>query len=215
MSDYQENGDNLKSLEENARWDLDTTKLSKDDLEVLKIVHFPASLGYNGCAQKRIKKRQHNETYAVKDKIAIDDIVYLPIGKKIAWYQINQDMPRGNTAAELKQSQTHINKIHYNRPLMHLYIDAHYMEKELEWLLSNFSAPKPTPSMKKEIAEKIEAPVKEEKKKGGKPKATLSDREMAKAGQLYAEGKSAKDIAKDLGKPKVTVLTYLKTLSKI
>ena len=52
-------------------------------------------------------------------------------------------------------------------------------------------------------------------KKKGKVPATLTEQDKAEVEKMAAAGATAKEIAKEINKPQITVITYLKTLKNV
>jgi len=213
MNNYQENATNLDANNFAPAWRLDKSKLSKMDLEVLKSVNFPEEILPHKCIGKRMAKFRSNDTWHYKNRLELGDIMYLPFAKKIAIYQFTKDVPSGSSPQLLEASRNHIEKTHRSKPYKQVYIDGHYIQQELEWLLASFSSPVPTPNM---IAEKTEvvAATPAPKKKGKTP-ATLTEQDKAEVEKMAENGATAKEIAQEINKPQVTVITYLKSLKNV
>ena len=130
------------------KWTLDKSKLSAEDLEVLKIVNFPDSLGYRQTAQKRIKRRRANNGFIDRETYGINDIKYTVTSKNVAFFDIQRHTPTGNTPEQLARATEFIKGVLKTKANKFIYIDANYIEAELNEILTRFSTPKPTPSMK-------------------------------------------------------------------
>jgi len=212
MNNFQENATNLDANNFAPAWRLDKSKLSKMDLEVLKAVNFPEEILPHKCTGKRMAKFRSNDTWHYKNRLELGDIMYLPFTKKIAAYQFSKDVPSGKSPQLLEASRNHIEKTHRSKPYKQVYIDGHYIQKELEWLLHNFSSPAPTPNMIEAKTEVVSTPP---PKKKGKAPATLTEEDKEEVEKMAHNGATAKEIAKEINKPQVTVITYLKSLKNV
>lgn len=203
---------NHKISEDIKKWELDRSKYSKDDLEVIDLVQFPPSLGYRDTAQKRIKRMYVNGGYADKQAIDINDLKYTIVGKSTANKMIAMHAVTGNTPKEVETNRKFMEGVLKSKAQKHVYIDANFIEEELEWLLRTYSSPKPTPSMiVLEVKEEKETITKDKPK--GRVKAELTDEQMATAKEKYSTGElDLKEIATLLDVPQITVKTYLQTL---
>ena len=213
MNNYQENATNLDANNFAPAWRLDKSKLSKMDLEVLKAVNFPEEILPHKCIGKRMAKFRSNDTWHYKQRLELGDIMYLPFTKKIAVYQFTKDVPSGSSPQLLEASRNHIEKTHRSKSYKQVYIDGHYIQKELEWLLHNFSSPAPTPNMIEAKTEVVATPPAPKKK--GKAKAVLTEQEKEEIEKMAENGATAKEIAKEINKPQITVITYLKSLKNV
>jgi len=213
MNNYQENATNLDANNFAPSWTLDKSKLSKMDLEVLKAVNFPEEILPHKCIGKRMAKFRSNDTWHYKNRLELGDIMYLPFAKKIAIYQFTKDVPSGSSPQLLEASRNHIEKTHRSKPYKQVYIDGHYIQQELEWLLHNFSSPAPTPNMIEAKTEVVATPPAPKKK--GKAPATLTEQEKEEVEKMAENGATAKEIAKEINKPQVTVINYLKSLKNV
>jgi len=170
---------------------------------------------------------------------SISDVVYKKVSDKVARHQINQHAASQEVAIAYSQGNishaTQVVKgilhrqgydatkqnIEYQmsycldatkpKPRMHFYIDASFVQQEMEDLLAKYSTPKPTPSQQKAIEsgkeETVNAVVEDPKVKG------LGNVDKKKARELYEKGASASEIAKELGRDEQRIINYLKTLS--
>lgn len=215
MNNYQENATNLDANNFAPSWTLDKSKLSKMDLEVLKAVNFPEEILPHKCIGKRMSKFRSNDTWHYKNRLELGDIMYLPFAKQIAVYQFSKDVPSGNSPQLLEASRNHIEKTHRSKPYKQVYIDGHYIQQELEWLLHNFSSPAPTPNMIEAKIEEIAANLAPAPKKKGKAPATLTEQDKAEVEKMAENGATAKEIAQEINKPQVTVINYLKSLKNV
>lgn len=214
MNNYQENATNLDANNFAPSWTLDKSKLSKMDLEVLKLVNFPEVILPHKCIGKRMSKFRSNDTWHYKNRLELGDIMYLPFAKQIAIYQFSKDVASGSSPQLLAASKNHIEKTHRSKPYKQVYIDGHYIQQELEWLLHNFSSPAPTPNMIEAKTEEIAATHSAPKKKGKAP-ATLTEEEEVEVENMAENGATAKEIAQEINKPQITVINYLKSLKNV
>jgi hypothetical protein len=214
MNNYQENATNLDANNFAPSWTLDKSKLSKMDLEVLKLVKFPEVILPHKCIGKRMAKFRSNDTWHYKNRLELGDIMYLPFAKQIAIYQFSKDVASGSSPQLLEASRSHIEKTHRSKPYKQVYIDGHYIQQELEWLLHNFSSPAPTPNMIEAKTEEIAVTHSAPKKKGKAP-ATLTEEEEVEVENMAENGATAKEIAQEINKPQVTVINYLKSLKNV
>ena len=159
-------------------------------------------------------KFRSNDTWHHKNRLELGDIMYLPFAKQIAIYQFTKDVPSGSSPQLLAASKNHIEKTHRSKPYKQIYIDGHYIQQELEWLLHNFSSPAPTPNMIEAKTEEIDVTPPAPKKKG-KTAATLTEQDMLEVEKMAENGATAKEIANEISKPQVTVINYLKSLKNV
>lgn len=177
------------------KWTLDKSKLSAEDLEVLKIVNFPDSLGYRQTAQKRIKRRRANNGFIDREAYGINEIKYTVTSKNVAFFDIQRHTPTGNTPEQLARATEFIQGVLKTKANKFIYIDANYIEAELNEILTRFSTPKPTPSMK---AAEVEKPAKKAVKNA--VKKTLSAEQIETAKQKLNSGEmDLKETAQLLG----------------
>jgi len=182
------------------KWTIDKSNLSKSDLEVIEITNFPQQLGYRDCAQKRIKRMQANGGFVDKQITDINDIKYVITSKNVAEYDIARHTA---TSAEGAKFLKGILKAKANK---FEYIDANFIETELNWLLNRYSEPKPTPSM--------EAPTPVSKPKKASKKKELTAAQKAEAKELFMSGDmDLKELAKHLKVTQTILKPYLKSLS--
>jgi hypothetical protein len=204
-------------------WERDDSKLSEEDLRLLQAVNFPKFLAFNKVVQKRIKKQKIRNTWTHKTTLAYDDIVYVQTERKTALYQIGMFGESQQLAQDLQDgkidmrslSQMERNKVESAADIMSpkarqdYYIDGNSMDEEMEMILSMFSAPKPTPSMKPSPNVEI---VAEEVNKEPQVK-NLPNKLKKQAREMYQDKKmSAKEIAGELGVDEQRVILYLQTL---
>ena len=188
------------------KWTLDESNLSKEDKEVLEIVCFPRTLGYRQCAQKRITKMSTHGGFVDKQVLDINDVKYTCTLKSVAEYDIARHSPTGRTPEQIKRSKEFLAGILKSKPRQFEYIDGNYMDEELEWVLSTFSSPKPTPSMKPAVKPKTKVPK--------KPK-TLSSEQKRIAKEKFLSGEmDLKELAKHLKVTQSLLKPYLKTLNE-
>ena len=183
-----------------AKWVLDTSKMSKEDIEVLTILNVPRSLGYKDCAQMRIARMYANGGYVNKQAISINDITFTTSSKHNAkWYLSRHSLPSNPNETQKK----HLEGVMKSKAKQFVYFDAHAMDDLVSELLHRFSSPRPTKH----------AIVKEEPKKEVKPKG-LSNTAKGKIKKAYnEESKSADEIATELDLDKTLVIDYLKKLA--
>jgi hypothetical protein len=181
------------------RWNLDKSKYTKSDLEVIELTSFPLSMGYRGCAQKRVRRLQANGGFVDKQVIELSDIKYVVTTKNVAEYDIARHTAKGTAAEKFMEG------IMRAKPRKNIYIDANYIEVELNWLLDRFSEPKPTPSMKA-------ATPKKAKKATAKKGLTDAQKETAKEKFLSGE-MDIRELAKELKITQTVLKPFLKTLN--
>lgn len=182
------------------KWTIDKSKLSKSDLEVIEITNFPQQLGYRDCAQKRTKRMQANGGFVDKQITDINDVKYVITSKNVAEYDIARHTA---TSAEGAQFLKGILKAKANK---FEYIDANFIEVELNWLLNRYSEPKPTPSMA--------APTPVAKPKKASKKKELTAAQKAEAKELFMSGDmDLKELSKHLKVTQTILKPYLKSLS--
>ena len=181
------------------KWNLDKSKYSKSDLEVIEITNFPLSMGYRGCAQKRTRRFQANGGFVDKQVIELSDIKYVVTSKNVANYDIQRH------SATTTEGTKFLEGILRAKPNKFTYIDGNFIEDELNWLLERFSEPKPTPSMK------VTQP-KKAKKKAVKKGLTDVQKEMAK--DKFSSGEmDIKELAKELKVTQTVLKPFLKSLN--
>jgi len=181
------------------KWNLDKSKYSKSDLEVIELTNFPLSMGYRGCAQKRTRRLQANGGFVDKQVIELSDIKYVVTSKNVANYDIQRH------SASTTEGTKFLEGILRAKPNKFTYIDGNFIEDELNWLLERFSEPKPTPSMKV-------AQPKKAKKKAVKKGLTDVQKEMAK--DKFSSGEmDIKELAKELKVTQTVLKPFLKSLN--
>jgi len=198
----------MNRISENiTKWKLDTSKLSKADKEVLEIVHFPTEIGYRQAAQRRVKKMKAGSQFVELQRINISDVSYNVTSKEIAKRQVartiytNQIAKRqvARTIYTNQREKEQIERLKYQKQRQHYYICAENMEKELDWILSTFSEPKPTASMQKVEVQK--------------PKKELTHEQKEVAKEKFLSGEmDIKEIAKHLKVTQTLLKPFLKTL---
>ncbi len=174
------------------KWTLDKSKLSKEDLEVLKIVNFPDALGYRQTAQKRIKRQRANSGFIDRQSYDINEVKYTITNKNVAFFDIQRHTPNGKTPEQLARATEFIKGVLKTKANKFVYIDANYIETELNEILTRFSKPKLTPNMQAP-AEPIKA-VKKAVKKGLTPEQIETAKDKLTSGEL-----DLKETAKLLG----------------
>ena len=184
----------MNRISENiTKWKLDTSKLSKADKEVLEIVHFPTEIGYRQAAQRRVKKMKAGSQFVELQRINISDVSYNVTSKEIAKRQV------ARTIYKNQREKEQIERLKYQKQRQHYYICAENMEKELDWILSTFSEPKPTASMQKVEVQK--------------PKKELTHEQKEVAKEKFLSGEmDIKEIAKHLKVTQTLLKPFLKTL---
>jgi len=187
--------ENHKISKDLKKWALDKSKLSAEDLEVLKIVNFPHSLGYRQAAQKRIKRRRANSGFIDREQYDINEFKYTITNKNVAFFDIQRHTPNGRTPEELARAKDFIKGVLKTKANKYIYIDASFMDQELNDVLTRFSTPKPTPNMK---AAEVEKPAKKAVKKANKKELTAEQIEAAKD-KLTSGEMDLKETAKFLG----------------
>lgn len=208
-------------------WTRDDSKLSEMDLEVLAAVHFPTVLKSGEVAQKRISKQKYLKGWSHKQNLTFQDVVFVKVPRRVAEYQLAMYGEIQQIAQDLQDGKINLNKISQlernkvesasetmaPKARQDYYIDGHNIQEEMEMILSMFSQPKPTPSMKyPKKAEKTEEKAKEKAEDDIKG---LPNKLKGKAKEMYLDQKmSAKDIATELDVDIKRVIPYLKTLDK-
>jgi hypothetical protein len=189
------------------KWTLDESKLSKEDLEVLKIVNFPKHLGYRDAAQKRIKRLQGAGGFIDKQIVDINDLKYVVTPKNIAKSQIQRYSASGTSTAEIERNKKFIEGILKAKSYKVEYIDAHYIEEEMYHILSLYSTPKPTPSMKVETINNTKL------NKKTKVKKQLTEAQKVTAKEKFQSGEmDIKELAAHLKVTQTLLKEYLKSL---
>jgi hypothetical protein len=189
------------------KWVLDESKLSKEDLEVLKIVNFPKKLGYRDAAQKRIKRLQGAGGFIDKQIVDINDLKYVVTPKNIAKSQIQRYSASGTSTAENERNKKIIEGILKAKSYKVEYIDAHYIEEEMHHILSLYSTPKPTPSMKVETINNTKL------NKKTKVKKQLTEAQKVTAKEKFQSGEmDIKELAAHLKVTQTLLKEYLKSL---
>ena len=195
-------------------WKLDTSKLSKSDLDLIATKNFPHELSSNLVIMKRILKREISGIFVDKEVIGVDDFVYLTTSRMIANIKIAELDTQGSSAAETKAKQDYAEKMLKTKAFSTVFIDSNHAQEELELLLATFGETKPTKNM--EVIE----PVKEEKIKEAVEEKTknkiskLTDEQKAIVEDKYLVGKmSASEIADILKVAQLSVTNYIKQLT--
>ncbi len=185
-----------------ARWKLDTTELSAEDIEVLNIVNFPKELGYRQAAQKRVKRMRANNGFIDKQLTDINDIKYTVTSKNVAKFDAQRHTPTGRTPDQVKRAAEFIDGVLKTKPNKFIYIDANYIQSEMLDILTLYSKPKPTPNMEeKKPAKKV------------KHKRALTEEEQTIATEKLRSGEmDIKEVAALLGVTQTILKPLLKTL---
>lgn len=211
-------------------WKRDNSNLSEEDLELLKLVNFPSVLKPNEVAQKRIQKQKGHGAFNSKQILDYTDIQFVKVSRQVAMAQIQKHANNQELAQKLGTGKLNLGSLNSDdkaraeiaaeimapKPRQNYYIDGHSIQGEMELLLSMFSAPKPTPSMKVDNSEPITSSVDlaspEPVEDGPKQLSTVH---KGKAKKMYLEQKlDAQEIAEALGIEDTTrVIDYLKTLN--
>ena len=182
------------------RWNLDKSKYTKADLEVIELTNFPLSMGYRGCAQKRVRRFQANGGFIDKQVIELSDIKYVVTSKNVANYDIQRH------SATTTEGEKFLEGILRAKPNKFTYIDGNFIEDELNWLLDRFSEPKPTPSM---------APAKQKKAIKKVAKKGLTDSQKKTAKEKFLSGEmDIKELAKDLKVTQSILKPFLQSLNE-
>lgn len=192
-----------------SKWILDTSKLTKDDLEVLTIINFPRKLGYNDVAQMRIKRMYANGGFIDKSMVTINDITFTVTSKHNAeWYLSRHSLPDNASQVAID----HLQGVMKSKSKQFVYVDGDNMEGLLDLILTKFSSPKPTPSAIVEDKPKVEK-KKEDKPKRTRKKYQLSEEEKEKVKDMaFNQSMDLKEMSKAMGVPQATIREYLKTL---
>jgi hypothetical protein len=202
--------ENHKISENVARWKLDLSQLSAEDIEVLNIVNFPRELGYRQAAQKRIKRMRANNGFIDKQVTDINDIKYTVTSKNVAKFDVQRHTPTGRTPDQVKRAAEFIEGVLKTKPNKFVYIDANYIQSEMLDILTLYSKPKPTPNMesKQEIKKENNKPAKKKK-----AKRILTDEEIKLATEKLTTGEmDLKEVAALLGVTQTLLKPLLKTL---
>lgn len=203
---------NVISQRVQKTWTLDETNLTDQDLQVLEELNFPKTVKQGRCAVCRIKKNKVGGVFGEKHNIAFEDLIYLQMPVSVAKRMIaSSTLNEANydNSTQLRQAKEKLTKVTRTKRFEQYYIDGSGLDQEVQDILSRYSSPKPTPSMKQTVVieeEEVKEVVQEPKVKG------LSNIDKGRAKKLYNEGQSADDIVQALGVDKERVINYLKTL---
>ena len=216
-------------------WELDESKLTAQDKQVLNSVYFPRVVKKNEMLQRVVSKFGRRGDFVFNPNVEAKDIAYKKVSRKIGLDQIRKHgrhqavaiaMASGNTSqaerivveyfkannlevtpANIKAEIEHCSDVTKPKAKIMFYVDAGFIQNELDDLLARFSDPKPTPSMKKVVEEVATIEVETPKK------TALSNTAKGKAKKMYKdEGKDAKEIAEALGTDVQKVIDYLQKL---
>ncbi|OED34291.1 hypothetical protein AB832_08000 [Flavobacteriaceae bacterium (ex Bugula neritina AB1)] len=170
-------------------------------------VHFPDRIGINQCVQLRISKQKHSKGFIRKDIriVSLEDVNTLIVSRAVAIHQIskfNLDIA-GATAEQTKAHKENIENQLASKANERYYIDGSGMDELKEWILSSFSTPKATPSMKARINE-------DPAKTRG-----LSPVQKRKVKEMYESNHDAKEISESLNIEIKRIIPYLKTLDNV
>lgn len=185
-----------------ARWKLDTTELSAEDIEVLNIVNFPKELGYRQAAQKRVKRMRANNGFIDKQLTDINDIKYTVTSKNVAKFDAQRHTPTGRTPDQVKRAAEFIDGVLKTKPNKFIYIDANYIQAEMLDILTLYSKPKPTPNMKE----------KKPAKKVNHKRALTEEQQTIATEKLRSGEMDIKEVAALLGVTQTILKPLLKTL---
>lgn len=185
-----------------ARWKLDTTELSAEDIEVLNIVNFPKELGYRQAAQKRVKRMRANNGFIDKQLTDINDIKYTVTSKNVAKFDAQRHTPTGRTPDQVKRAAEFIDGVLKPKPNKFIYIDANYIQAEMLDILTLYSKPKPTPNMKE----------KKPAKKVNHKRALTEEQQTIATEKLRSGEMDIKEVAALLGVTQTILKPLLKTL---
>ena len=198
-----------------AKWQLDETELSREDKQVLKIVNFPFSVTYGEAVQKRIRRQYANGGFIDKSNFDINDVKYMKLPADVAAWDIKRTTPQGKTPEEIKRSAEHLERTLKVRAQQFIYFDAESIEEEKNLILTLYSSPKPTPSMKAEPKPKAKPKPRARKKAKAKPKAkgALTEKQKETAINKLSSGEmDLKECAAFLGVTQTALKPLLKTL---
>ena len=198
-----------KLVENVAKWELDYSKLSAEDIEVLTIVNFPKKLGYNDAAQMRIKRMKALGGYIDKPTVSINDITFTVTSKKNAqWWLSKHSLPANATDRQVK----HLEGVMKSKSRKFVYFDGNSIQELMDNLLSAFSTPKPTANMVADTPKEEEEDKPAPKKRASR-KHILSDKEK-KDIEIMANEKSmdVKEISEALKVPQTVIKEHLKSL---
>jgi hypothetical protein len=187
----------MNRISKNAKaWKLDESKLTPEQVELLKSVSFPFEVNNRQAVQKRIDKDSFNGSYMNKRSHGLESIRYVTMSHRVALKQAAKAMPKSAQAKEF------LDKALANKPKQFIYFDGHSIEEEMYNIIARYGRPAPTPSMQVEQPKETAKP---------KPKG-LSNTHKKKARDMYESGADADEIAEELGKEKTLVIDYLKKL---
>ena len=187
----------MNRISKNAKaWKLDESKLTPEQVELLKSVNFPFEVNNRQAIQKRIDKDSFNGYYMNKSSFGLESIKYVTMSHRVALKQAQKAIPRTARDKEF------LDKALANKPKQFIYFDGHSIEEEMYNIIARYGRPAPTPSMQ------VEQPKEAAKLK---PKG-LSNTHKKKARDMYEGGADADEIAEELGKEKTLVIDYLKKL---
>ena len=200
-----------------SKWQLDKSKLSAQDLEVLKIVLFPEAVGYYNAVQKRITRQSIAGGFTDKQIFDINDIRYVLVPKNVALWDVQRTTPTGANAAELKRNTAFLENVLKAKAQKFVYIDADNIQAELNDLLQKYSAPKPTPSMKT-AKPKAKTKTRKKAKAKAKPKAKsgLTEKQKQTAINKLSSGEmDLKECAEFMGVNETVLKPLLKNLNNV
>ncbi len=191
---------------------LDKMKLSAIDKEVLKAMCFPAVITQGQVLQKRVAKVYVNGGYTTKSRIEAEDIKYVVVPRSVAEQQIKKFAYDPNDARAKQQ----VEEVLRPKPRDQYYIDGDNLEKEVKWLLKQFSAPSPTPNAYEDAEdldfEDVEETPAIEQPKEDKPLSAYHKGKIRKMSE--EESKDAGEIAEALKLDVNKVIAHLKKIAK-
>ena len=112
-------------------WKLER-ELTDEENELLNFVHFPREVRIQNRMQKRIKKTVSIGGYINNKAPKLSDITYHIVPKNVAQYQKSKQLTPETQKA---------------KSCLHIYFENSEIESELNYLLSTYCTPRPTPSM--------------------------------------------------------------------
>jgi hypothetical protein len=194
-------------------WKMNTEGLTDEDLRVLESVNFPKEVRQGKVAFCRVIKNKVGGIFGRKESLLLDDLKYGQTSKAVAIRQINtyhNTTAKYDSTAQANQAAQKLQRVIRTRKFEQYYIDGNGLNEEMQEILSLFSSPKPTPSMKKPtpvVTETVEVePIVETQK-------NLSNIDKGKVKEMHKNGASANEMAKELGEDKKErIINYLKTL---
>lgn len=168
-------------------WKLER-ELTDEENELLNFVHFPREVRIQNRMQKRIKKTVSIGGYINNKAPKLSDITYHIVPKNVAQYQKSKQLTPETQKA---------------KSCLHIYFENSEIESELNYLLSTYCTPRPTPSMAASTT-----PL-----QSSADIDPLSDLKKMQAKKMYLEdGADLKEIAKALKVTQKILKPFLKDL---